>query len=674
VEHFTVKLLLKMVTSQTDKLTNLLNMKKIQLLVACLGLVAVTSLSAQPIFSEDFNGATPLSNWTLINNDGLTPNAAVAVVNDAWVVLAGTGGDNYAASTSWYTPAGVSDDYMITPSITLTASNYLFFDERAPDANFRDDYEVLISTTTPTITGLTANPVLYTTTSPATTFSNIAIDLSSYAGQTVYLGWRNKANDEYLLFINNVEVKPVLANDAQVVEVNVSGSYSTGSTVTISGVLENTGLTNLTSVDLNWSADGGVTVNTNSLTLNTPSFTTVNFAHTVTLAAANPGNFTDFKVWTSLPNAVPDSNSVNDTISDQFFVNNGTSQTRNVLLEEFTTAPCQFCPDGAVVVEQILASNPAVIAVGEHACFGTDAMTIPEAVTYCTDFGSGAPTACVDRVQFPGESSVAHGRGTWQANATSQAAVTSPVDVTLTGSYDATSRLTIVNVNADFVDFAIPGDLRLTLFVVEDSVTGTGSTYDQVNAYNTQAGHPYAGAGNPIVGFVHKHVLRDVYPTNDAWGVANVIATNPAPNSTYNTSYTFTMSSVWKDKDISLVGFVSYYNANTAQREVLNSVEVKLTNLVTSISEIKKDVNSLNIYPNPTADIANVVFDLSKSAPVSLIVRDITGKEVMSNNFGVLNTGFQRITINAESLSNGIYFATVQIGKELVTRKISVNK
>ena len=135
------------------------------------------------------------------------------------------------------------------------------------------------------------------------------------------------------------------------------------------------------------------------------------------------------------------------------------------------------------------------------------------------------------------------------------------------------------------------------------------------------------------------------------------------------------MSSAWKDNDISLVGFVSYYNVNTAQREVLNSVEVKLNNLMTtSISEINKDVKSLNVYPNPTADIANVVFDLSKAAPVSLIVRDIAGKEVMSNNFGTLNTGVQRITINSENLSNGIYFATVQIGKELVTRKISVNK
>ncbi|MFT5666989.1 MAG: hypothetical protein ACI9DK_001177, partial [Vicingaceae bacterium] len=307
--------------------------------------------------------------------------------------------------------------------------------------------------------------------------------------------------------------------------------------------------------------------------------------------------------------------------------------------------------------------------------FGSDAMTIPEASTYCSAFGSGAPTACVDRVLFPGESSVAHGRGTWAANATSQAALATPVSVSLTGSYNAVNRSTTVNVNANFVDYAIPGDLRLTLFVVEDSVTGTGTGYNQSNAYNTQAGHPYAGAGNPIVGFVHKHVLRDVYPTNDAWGVANVIATNPAPNSTYDTSYTFTMSSAWKDNDISLVGFVSYFNANTAQREVLNSVEVRLNNLMTtSISEINKDIKSLNVYPNPTADIANVVFDLSKAAPVSLIVRDIAGKEVMSNNFGILNTGVQRITINAENLSNGIYFATVQIGTELVTRKIAINR
>ena len=654
-------------------------MKKTQLLFVCLGLVAVTSMSAQPIFSEDFNGTTPLSTWTLFNIDARTPAANVSFVTDAWVTRGDydtTGvGDNIAVSTSWYSPAGAADDYMVTPAITLTADNVLFYDAKAQDPSYPDGYELRISTTVPTVAGLLANPSLFTIAGENATWTRRSVSLSAYAGQTVYLGWRNNSNDQFVLCVDNVLIDKVFANDAKVNSVSVAASQVNASTVAITGSVINTGIAPLTSVVVNWSSDGGVTVNSNTMTMNLASFTSATFSHPVTLTAANPGNYTDFKVWTSLPNAVPDSNSVNDTISDQFFVNNGTSVSRNVLLEEFTTAPCQFCPDGAVVVEQILAANPAVIAVGEHACFGTDAMTIPEASTYCGDFGSGAPTACVDRVQFPGESSVAHGRSTWAANATSQAALATPVSVSLTGSYNAVNRSTTVNVSANFVDYAIPGDLRVTLFVVEDSVTGTGTGYNQSNAYNTQAGHPYAGAGNPIVGFVHKHVLRDVYPTNDAWGIANVIATNPAPNSTYDTSYTFTMSSAWKDNDISLVGFVSYYNVNTAQREVLNSVEVKLNNLMTtSISEINKDVKSLNVYPNPTADIANVVFDLSKAAPVSLIVRDIAGKEVMSNNFGILNTGVQRITINSENLSNGIYFATVQIGKELVTRKISVNK
>ena len=461
--------------------------------------------------------------------------------------------------------------------------------------------------------------------------------------------------------------------DIELSDVNVPAAVNASNPVTVSGTIVNKGSSNLTSFDIIWE-DASGTANSQSYTANVAPLASYTFTHSTTWSPTL-GQFSDIKVYSSNPNGVIDPNNTNDTLSARTFANSGTSISRNVLLEEFTTAPCQFCPDGAVVVEQILASNPAVIAVGEHACFGTDAMTIPEASTYCSAFGSGAPTACVDRVQFPGESSVAHGRGTWAANATSQAALATPVSVSLTGSYNSVNRSTTVNVSANFVDYAIPGDLRLTLFVVEDSVTGSGTGYNQSNAYNTQAGHPYAGAGNPIVGFVHKHVLRDVYPTNDAWGVANVIATNPAPNSTYDTSYTFTMSSAWKDNDISFVGFVSYYNANTAQREVLNSVEVRLNNLMTtSISEINKDIKSLNVYPNPTADIANVVFDLSKAAPVSLIVRDIAGKEVMSNNLGVLNTGVQRITINAENLSNGIYFATVQIGTEFVTRKIAINK
>jgi len=645
-------------------------MKKLKLFLVGTVLAAF-SANAQPIFSEDFSGPTPLSNWTLVNVDGRTPAANVGAINNAWVVL-NAGGQPAALSTSWYTPAGVADDYMITPAITITANNYLFFDAQAQDPAFPDGYEVRISTTVPTVAA--CSTVLLTVPAETSTWNSRNIDLSGYVGQTVHIAWRNNSNDMFVLAVDNIEVKEVIANDAGIQDVSIANSYTTNSTVTVSGTIENTGLNTLATVDVNWSIDGGVTVNTNSISPNTGSFGTTAFNHTITTTAVNPGAFTDLMVWTSNPNGIADSLNANDTLKTQFFVNNGTTVSRDVLLEEFTTAPCQFCPDGAVIVEQILATNPAVIAVGEHACFGTDAMTIPEASTYCSAFGSGAPTACIDRVLFPGETTVAHGRGTWAANATTRAGVGSPVTVNVTGTYNTTNRQVNADVTANFVDYAVPGDIRVTLFVVEDSVTGTGSGYNQVNAYNTQVGHPYAGAGNPIVGFVHRHVLRDVYPTNDAWGDNTVIPTAPLLNTNYVKSNTFTLNSSWKSKDVSLVAFVSYYNVNTNERVVLNAAEVKLNNLSTSVVEIQKDASSLLIYPNPTADLSTVTFNLSSAQTVFLSVRDITGKEVINRDFGTLTAGVQKVSMNVSNLTNGIYFASFKIGEEMVTRKISVSK
>lgn len=646
-------------------------MKKTKLLFTGLLLVALGKLSAQPVFSEDFNGASPLSNWTLFNVDGRTPAANVSAVNDAWVILSNNG-EPGAFSTSWYSPAGQADDYMLTPSISITSNNYLFFDAIALDANFRDGYEVKISTTTPTVAALTTT--LLTVPQENATLTRRAIDLRSYAGQSVHIAWRNNSNDQFILVVDNVLIREVLNNDAGIAELTIDDTQTNASTVNVTGVLENTGLSPLTSVVLNYSTDGGVTVFKDTLTTNVASFGTANFSHAITLTASNPGNFTDIVAWTSLPNNINDSLNGNDTMRTQFFVNNGMSASKNVLLEEFTTAPCQFCPDGAVIVEQILASNPAVIAVGEHACFGTDAMTIPEASTYCAAFGSAAPTANIDRVLFDGETEVAHGRGTWAANASSQSMLNTPVSVALSGSFNPTTLSTTVNVDANFVDYGLPGDLRVTLFVVEDSVTGTGSGYNQVNFYNTQAGHPYAGAGNPIVGFVHKHVLRDVYPANDAWGQAGVVPMNPQPNGTYSQNFTFNMNSSWKQKDISLVAFVSYYNTDASKREVLNVEEIKLNNLITGITEVESNEVNLSIFPNPTEGLSTVSFSLQNTENVTMELRDITGKLIKTVNHGRLAAGKHRLELNTSDVVNGIYFATFKIGNTPISRKISVVK
>ena len=457
------------------------------------------------------------------------------------------------------------------------------------------------------------------------------------------------------------------------IEMFTLGLTNVGPAFTIAGTLYNHGADTLNSYDLSWTVDNGVTVNTATITSSILPGASGTFSHP-TVWNTTPGAYS-LKVYSRAPNGNVDPHNDYDTLSAQLNIGTGNSVSKNPLLEEFTTAPCQFCPDGAVQVEAALAATPAAIAVGLHACFGTDAMTIPEAVTYCQAFATGAPTATIDRVLFPGEARVAISRagGAWVTRTATQATLGSPVDVTLIGSYNATTRQVNVDLTANFVDFE-SGDLRVTLFVVEDHVRGVGAGYNQVNAYNGVAGHPYFGAGNPIVNYDHRHVLRDVYPTNDAWGDNTVIPSTPALNTPYTKNHTFNLNSAWNADSVSLVGFVSYYNANAGQREVLNAVEVKLGNIPTTVDEIKKDANSLNIYPNPTADLTNIAFNLSKPSAVTLTVRDITGKEVMSQNFGMLANGQQMIAVNVANLSNGIYFTTLQIGDEIITKKITVNK
>lgn len=460
------------------------------------------------------------------------------------------------------------------------------------------------------------------------------------------------------------------ADNIELVNLNMNDLISTGAVASISGTLVNYGTDTLKSYDLSWTVDGGTTVNTQTISALVAPSASANFSHPTTWTPAR-GEY-DITVYSSSPNGNVDPITNNDTLKKSVTVR--TFVTRNVLLEEFTTAPCQFCPDGAVIVEQVLANYPNVIGVGEHACFSTDAMTIPEASTYCSAFGSGAPTACIDRILFPGETNVAIGRGSWAARVAERDVLGAFVDVNLRGSYNNMTKQASVNVNSTFVDSVDTGDLRVSLFIVEDSVTGTGPGYNQVNAFNAVTGHPYAGAGNPIVGFVHRHVLRDVYPANDAWGDNTIIPTSPVLNTTYTANYTFTLNNAWKEKDMYVVGFVSYFNAAAGQREVLNAVQVKLTDIVTGINEVNQNASILSIYPNPTNSLTNIEMDLRNSNRVELSVYDMTGKEMLSQNYGVMTQGKQRIQLELDNLSNGFYFINIKVGDQMITKKVSVVK
>ena len=192
-------------------------------------------------FSDDFESATPPAmpaGWATFDVDGLTPNAGVTPLGfdgtnaTAWVTGDdGSGSNNVAISNSWYTAPGTSDDWMISPAINIGATNVILsWDAQAVDANFPDGYEVRISTTTQTVAGCLANPLLFTIPAENPTLTNRTVDLTAagYASQTVYIAFRNTSTDQFLSRVDNILVESPAVASAYQYSFD-GGAYSTTS-------------------------------------------------------------------------------------------------------------------------------------------------------------------------------------------------------------------------------------------------------------------------------------------------------------------------------------------------------------------------------------------------------------------------------------------------------------
>ncbi|MFM2306431.1 MAG: hypothetical protein RLZZ367_1100 [Bacteroidota bacterium] len=208
---------------------------------ALLALVVLISPNTQAqniIFQEDFDGIDgPTaggagtyvfpSGWLLRNVDNGTPNASVAYVNEAWERREDfkfNVADSAAFSTSWYAPVGAADDWMWTPPVTLPTNCRLKWNAVAYDPTYPDGYEVRIMVSPNTPTGgagvlgnqVSASTQLFSIGAENSAWTARTVDLSTYAGQTVRIAYRNTSNDKFILVIDDVVIEQVLNNEVSI--------------------------------------------------------------------------------------------------------------------------------------------------------------------------------------------------------------------------------------------------------------------------------------------------------------------------------------------------------------------------------------------------------------------------------------------------------------------------
>ena len=79
-------------------------------------------------------------------------------------------------------------------------------------------------------------------------------------------------------------------------------------------------------------------------------------------------------------------------------------------------------------------------------------------------------------------------------------------------------------------------------------------------------------------------------------------------------------------------------------------------------------LQELTIYPNPTSDIVNIEFDVPKGDKVSWTLYNEVGK-MISTSLENVNLGKNNLTINCSSLKSGIYFVSLNINRNTITKQ-----
>ncbi|MEX1192524.1 MAG: choice-of-anchor J domain-containing protein [Brumimicrobium sp.] len=233
-------------------------MKKILLLVSSIVFGGIFAQSQ--IFSETFDNDIP-SSWTILDEDNFTSTTS----QSAYASWAWNSGNELASSSSWYdnNGTGPTDDWLITPAINIPASGvfYLNYDGSSSEANFLEEYEVLLSTTGTATADFTTT--LLSITDEPNAVTPHSVDLSAHLGETIHIAFRHISDDESMLNIDNVEVIEVSADDMEITEISIDKSIVGDRTFTIT--CTNVGQNDVTDFDLDWSFDGG-TVTTENIT------------------------------------------------------------------------------------------------------------------------------------------------------------------------------------------------------------------------------------------------------------------------------------------------------------------------------------------------------------------------------------------------------------------------
>ncbi|NQX91920.1 MAG: T9SS type A sorting domain-containing protein, partial [Flavobacteriales bacterium] len=93
-----------------------------------------------------------------------------------------------------------------------------------------------------------------------------------------------------------------------------------------------------------------------------------------------------------------------------------------------------------------------------------------------------------------------------------------------------------------------------------------------------------------------------------------------------------------------------------------------------SVTDAEAFQASMNVFPNPVRDNAELRFTLPNASEVTYEVTDMLGKVVLSENLGTVSAGTATQTLNLQGMEAGLYMVRVNAAGSVATMKITLTK
>ncbi|PBQ31847.1 hypothetical protein CNR22_08720 [Sphingobacteriaceae bacterium] len=113
------------------------------------------------------------------------------------------------------------------------------------------------------------------------------------------------------------------------------------------------------------------------------------------------------------------------------------------------------------------------------------------------------------------------------------------------------------------------------------------------------------------------------------------------------------------------------FNASNPSDSVQITIKYNVAAPV-GIKEANKSLSSFEIFPNPAKENASILVNSVKSFESQVIVYNSIGAVVFQKQVSIVE-GKNKIDLNIENLSVGIYFASIKTAEATVTKKLVVN-